>query len=100
MRSLLARRRRMGDLSPETETVIYAAFLQDIAEGSLRQYAVGDARLSEAVNPISRYPEHPLGTLDALHLAVARSAQVDAMATADTVMAAAAGAMGFVTMRF
>jgi predicted nucleic acid-binding protein len=38
--------------------------------------------------------------LDALHLAVARSAQVDAVATADTVMAAAAEAMGFVTVRF
>ncbi len=100
MRSLLARRRRAGDLSPESETVIYAAFLQDIAEGSLRQYPVEDARFSEAANLISRYPGHPLRTLDALHLAVARSAQVDAVATADTVMAAAAEAMGFVTVRF
>ncbi len=63
MRSLLARRRRAGDLSPESETVIYAAFLQDIAEGSLRQYPVEDARFSEAANLISRYPGHPRGTL-------------------------------------
>jgi uncharacterized protein with PIN domain len=31
MRSLLSRRRRMGELSAELESVLYAAFLDDIA---------------------------------------------------------------------
>jgi len=100
VRSLLARLRRMGNLSHEMESVIDAAFLQDIAEGSLQQCPVEDVRFSDAANLNARYPEYPLRTLDALHLAVARSAQVDAIATADTVMAGAAEAMGFATVRF
>ncbi len=33
--------------------------------------AVSDERFAEATNLIARYPEHPLRTLDALHLTVA-----------------------------
>ena len=50
----------------------------------------------EAVHLINRYPDHPLRTLDALHLAVAVHAGIDAIATADTVMADAATAMGLI----
>lgn len=45
-------------------------------------------------------PEHPLRTVDALHLAIARHALVDTVATADTVMADAADAMGLRVARF
>jgi hypothetical protein len=45
-------------------------------------------------------PKYPLRTLDALHLAVARHEQVDAIATADSVMAETAQAMGFAVARF
>jgi uncharacterized protein len=100
MRSLLARRRRMGELTHELESVVYAAFLDDITQGSLQLYSVEDARFAEAVNLISRYPEHPLRTLDALHLAVARHWEVDALATADAAMAEAAISMGFAVQRF
>jgi uncharacterized protein len=100
MRSLLARRRRMGELTHELEAVVYAAFLDDITQGSLQLYSVEDARFAEAVNLISRYPEHPLRTLDALHLAVARHWEVDALATADAAMAEAAISMGFAVQRF
>jgi mono/diheme cytochrome c family protein len=55
---------------------------------------------AEAVSLIARYQEHPLRTLDALHLAVARHEQVDAIATADGVMADTAEAMGFAVARF
>ncbi len=72
MRSLLARRRRMGELTHELESLAYASVLDDIVKGSLQLYSVEDARFAEAVNLISRYPEHPLRTLDALHLAIAR----------------------------
>jgi hypothetical protein len=47
-----------------------------------------DARFAEATNLIARYPEHPLRTLDALHL------------TADGVMADAAFSMGWQVERF
>ena len=100
MRSLLARRRRMGELTHELESVVYASFLDDITQGSLQLYSVEDACFAEAVNLISRYPEHPLRTLDALHLAVARHWEVETLATADAVMAGAAVSMGFAVRRF
>jgi len=100
VRSMLARRRRMGDLSHELESVVYAAFLNDIAQGWLQLYPVEDARFDEAANLIARYPEHPLRTLDALHLAIALQAQADALATADSVMADTAVAMDFEVVRF
>ncbi|MDZ7621938.1 MAG: type II toxin-antitoxin system VapC family toxin [Candidatus Competibacteraceae bacterium] len=100
MRSLLARRRRMGELTHELESVVYASFLDDITQGSLQLYSVEDTRFAEAVNLISRYPEHPLRTLDALHLAVARHWEVESLATADAVMAGAAISMGFAVRRF
>jgi len=100
MRSLLARRRRMGDLDPALESLLFAAFLDDIAAGFLSLCHVDDPRFDEAVGLIARYPEYPLRTLDALHLAVARHEQVDAIATADSVMAETAQAMGFAVARF
>lgn len=100
IRSLLARRRRMGDLNPALESVIFATFLDDIAAGFLSLCHVDDPRFDEAVGLIARYPEFPLRTLDALHLAVARHEQVDAIATADRVMAETAQAMGFAVARF
>ena len=100
MRSLLARRRRMGDLNPALESLLFAAFLDDIAAGFVSLCNVEDPRFDEAVSLIARYPEYPLRTLDALHLAVARHEQVDAIATADSVMAETAQAMGFPVARF
>ena len=49
---------------------------------------------------ICNHPHHPLRTLDALHLAVALHAGIDMLATADTVMADAATAMGLEVARF
>ena len=100
MRSLLARRRRTGDLEPALESLLFAAFLDDIAAGFLSPCNVEDPRFDEAASLIARYPEYPLRTLDALHLAVARHEQVDAIATADSVMAETAQAMGFAVTRF
>jgi uncharacterized protein len=53
MRSLLSRRRRMGDLSVELESVLFAAPLDDIDRGNKSDRALSG---------------HPLRTLDALHL--------------------------------
>jgi hypothetical protein len=100
MRSLLARRRRMGEIDETLEHLIYASFLDDIATGALSLRPVEDDRYDEAAILIGRYPEQPLRTLDALHLAVARTAQVDTLATADRVMADTARAMGLVVVQF
>ena len=100
MRSLLSRRRRMGDLSVELESLLFAALLSDIDRGWLLQTPVGDARFAEATNLIARYPEHPLRTLDALHLTVAADLGVSVLATADGVQANAAASMGFQVARF
>ena len=100
MRSLLARRRRVGDLDPALESLLFATFLDDIAAGFLSLCHVEGPRFDEALGLIARYPEYPLPTLNALHLAVARHEQVDAIATADSVMAETAQAMGFAVARF
>ena len=100
MRSLLSRRRRMGDLSVELESLLFAALLSDIDRGWLLQVPVGDARFAEATNLIARYPDHPLRTLDALHLTVAADLGVSVLATADRVMANAAASMDFQVARF
>ena len=100
MRSLLSRRRRMGDLSVELESVLFAALLDDIDRGWLQRYPLDDARFAEATNLIARYPEHPLRTLDALHLTVAADLAVSIVATADGVMADAALSMGLQVARF
>jgi uncharacterized protein len=100
MRSLLSRRRRTGELTLELESLLFAAFVEDLDRGWLQLYPVGDDRFNEAVNLINRYPEHPLRTLDALHLAVAVQAGIEMLATADTVIADAAIAMGFEVARF
>ena len=100
MRSLLSRRRRMGDLSVELESVLFAALLNDIDRGWLQRYPLDDARFAEATNLIARYPEHPLSTLDALHLTVAADLAVSIVATADGVMADAALSMGLQVVRF
>ena len=100
MRSLFARRRRMGDFDAALEAVLFSAFLDDIASGALLLHPMDDARFNDAVNLIGRYPEHPLRTLDALHLSVVRHLGIDTVATADAVMADAARSMGFVVDQF
>ena len=100
MRCLLSRRRRMADLSVELESLLLAAFLEDIDRGWLQRIAVDDSRFAEAANLIMRYPEHPLRTLDALHLTLAVHAGVSILATADGVMADAAASMGLEVARF
>jgi hypothetical protein len=59
-----------------------------------------DACFAEATNLIARYPEHPLRTLDALHLTLAADLGVSILANADGVMADAAVSMGFQVVRF
>lgn len=100
MRSLLSRRRRMGELTVALESVLFSAFLEDIDRGWLQRYPIDDSRFDETARLITRYPEHPLRTLDALHLTIATQVGVTELATADAVMANAATSIGFEVARF
>ena len=73
--------------------------LRDV-RGWLQRHPLDDARFAEATNLIARYPEHPLRTLDALHLTMAADLGVSILATADGVMADAAMSMGMQVVRF
>lgn len=95
MRSLLSRRRRMGELTEGIEAVLFAAFLDDIHQGWLQRYSVDDQHFDDAAQLITRYPQHALRTLDALHLAIAHQARIPLLATADSVMADAGRSIGF-----
>ncbi|MBY5269430.1 type II toxin-antitoxin system VapC family toxin [Spiribacter salinus] len=100
MRSLLSRRRRMGELTDQLESVLFSALHEDIDRGWLQCYRIEDALFEEASRLITRYPEHPLRTLDALHLTSAMHFGIAELATADTAMANAATSMGFEVSRF
>lgn len=62
-------------------------------------HPVDDAAVLATHSLIARLEEHPLWTLDALHLALARQVQTPAIATADTTMAAAAESLGMSVLR-
>ena len=53
-----------------------------------------------AVNLLSVLSDLPLRMVDAMHLAMAKEIQIDVLATADSIMAAGAEAMGFSVVRF
>ena len=95
MRCLLARRRRMQEFDATVEGQIYSTFLDDIAQSHLYLVKVEDKHLESAANLIAILPEHPLRTLDALHLAIAEHQDLECIATADQVMARAGEALGF-----
>jgi hypothetical protein len=100
MRCLLARRRRNAEISRVIESRSLAALQKDIGAGFLELIPVADAQLQGALGLIEALPRHPLRTLDAVHLAIARSAECAQLATADKTMADAASALGFEVFRF
>lgn len=95
MRCLLARRKRMKEMSPELEAQIYATFLEDIAQGHLALCQVEDKHLDSAAHLIDMLPGYNLRTLDAMHLAIAQHHGIDSIATADNFFAKVAAALGF-----
>lgn len=93
MRSLLARRRRAGELSPDVEELAFATFREDVDHVFLFLQPIEDRTVQAALHLVERLSEHPLRSLDAIHLSVARELQVERLATADGVMARAAKAL-------
>ncbi len=99
LRCLLARRRRNREIRVEVELDIRAAFDEDVSQGHLEVVVLEDSHVVEAARLLDRLRDHPLRTLDALHLTIARSTS-PALATADRVMAAAAAALGLEVQAF
>jgi predicted nucleic acid-binding protein len=99
-RCLLARRRRSQEISAQLESEIQGQFQQDIRQGYLRVLPLGDAHVDAAVELMNRLSQHPLRSLDALHLAIVQGAALESIATADRILAAAAEDLGLAVERF
>jgi hypothetical protein len=100
MRSLLARRRRHGELDAALEAQLFAAFLDDIRQGYLVEHELSAPMLDGAVNIIGQLPAIALRTLDALHLAAAQQLGAETLVTADATMRDAAAELGIPTSFF
>ncbi len=100
MRCLLARRRRGGEIDPMLEMRIFATFEEDMRAGHLVRHPVDDAMVGSAAGLIAAVADHPLRSLDALHLSIAIGLGVTTVATADQVMAGAAEALDLQVKRF
>lgn len=99
-RCLLARRRRMGELTKAVESRVFASFEEDIRAGFLQVHPIADEHLIAALGLITRLGRFPLRALDALHLAIAQGIHARRLATADKVMAVAGKAIGLGVVRF
>jgi uncharacterized protein len=73
IRSLLARRQRSGDITAEYQLDANRIFDSDVRRGFLQVEPLVDDQAVVAADFIEGLVEHPLRTLDALHLAVARA---------------------------
>jgi len=100
MRCLLARRKRMGEISPELEQRIFATFNEDVERGYLSQHPLSDQHALAATGLMEQLPQHALRTLDAMHLAIARSIGAQAIATSDHIMASAAASLEMEVVQF
>ncbi len=94
MGSLVARRCRLGDLDAEAKGRVLATFEGDIAAGHLQLVPHTVDAFLAAESLLGARPALALTSLDALPLATLVSAGVTELATADTMMARAAAAIG------
>jgi uncharacterized protein len=100
MRSLLARRRREKHFDPALEIEIFSTFQEDIRQKSILCHALPAGLANAAVHLLNRFSRLPLGTPDALHLALVREVGLETLATADRIMARAAEGLGLKVIRF
>lgn len=99
-RCLLARRRRGGQIDGQLEQRALAEFDSHVRSGAWRIHPMPFADYAGARDLIDILPEVPLRSLDAMHLAAARSCGATDFATADKIQAAAAEALGLAVHRF
>jgi predicted nucleic acid-binding protein len=100
LRCLIARKRRSREIDSRAEKRALQTFEADVRAGYLTVYPLEDQHALAADDLIARLKSHPLRTLDALHLAIARALGVEKVATADRIMAAAVVALGIEVVRF
>jgi predicted nucleic acid-binding protein len=99
-RSLLSRRRRMGDFDRKMEERVFREFERDIRDGFLVVHPLRDEHVLSATRLIERLKALSLRSLDALHLAIALDLKASTIATADRVLADAAVTLGLDAVRF
>ena len=99
MRSLLARRRRLGEIDADAERRAFSLFRQHVDARFLALEAVKDEHVLTAARMLDSIPGCGLRTLDAIHLSICQALDPAQLATADAVMAAAAGELGIEVAR-
>ncbi len=99
-RCLVARRRRAGTIAPEAQTRILGLFFAHLGQGLWQIQPIDDSDLVAAGDLIDRLSEHPLCTLDAIHLAAAVRSGSGRLATGDRIMAAAGKRLGLMPLLF
>lgn len=99
-RCLLARRRRAGDIDTTLERRALAEFDGHVRGSAWRIHHGTFSDLASARDLIDALPSHPLRSLDALHLAAARSVGASTFATSDKKQAEAARALGLTVFDF
>lgn len=92
--SAVARRRREGALDARTANRVREALLSDARSGPVRQLDLTPLVHREAEQILLSAHGVPLRTLDALHIALARSAQAGGIITFDNRMAETAAIHG------
>ena len=100
MRCLLARRRRNADIDRGKELRAFELFREHVDARLLAVEPVNDADVRAAVNLMARVDSCSLRTLDAIHLSICTSREIRQLATADAMLAAAAGELGIDVVRF
>jgi uncharacterized protein len=93
-RCMLGRRVRAKMISPQDQASARGLFEADIARGLWDVVPLDDQHVVHAAALIDRLSGIALRTLDAVHLAVARSLEAGELATSDPTMASAGGALG------
>jgi predicted nucleic acid-binding protein len=99
-RCVLQRRRRAGEIDVAYERAAMADFADDVRSGYFQVEPLTDRHAVVAHDLVGQLSDHYLRTLDALHLAIAQSAGVTTLATADRAMARTADALGIRTVTF
>lgn len=99
-RCMLARRRRAGEIDSALERSALAQFDSHVRSHAWRIHLGAFGEYAEARDLIETLPDLPLRTLDALHLAAARSVGAADFATSDKTQAKAARALGFTVFDF
>lgn len=100
LRCLVSRRRRAGTLDHATEQRVIRTFEGDIASGLLNVHPLEDRHVVTAVGILTKLRQHPLRTIDAIHLGIAVELYAERIATADRVMADAAADLSIEAVRF